>query len=34
MKLFNAPELEILKFNVEDVIATSNGGTETEEDEF
>lgn len=32
MKKFETPELEVVKFNVEDVITTS--GTETDEDMF
>lgn len=34
MKKFETPELEVVKFNVEDVITTSGNGTETPPDEF
>ena len=33
-KIYEKPELEVVKLEVEDVIATSNGGTVTPDDEF
>lgn len=34
MKKFQNPEMDIVKFTVEDVITTSGGNTETGDDEF
>ena len=34
MKKFQNPELEVIKFNVEDIIAASGDKTTTDEDEF
>jgi hypothetical protein len=34
MKIFEAPVIEIVVFEAEDVITTSDGGINTPEDEF
>lgn len=34
MKMFQPPVIEVVTFSVEDIIATSNGGTILPDDEF